>query len=80
MLIGIIVMSLSAALFKAWRRPIADEYNAPKTRITIVPGDILKETGHIVIGTNDPFDTETPKIIATSSLQGQALQVLYGAT
>lgn len=77
-LIAIIVASVSVALFKAWPRPIAEEYNAPKTRITIVPGDLLKEDGHLVIGTNDTFDTETPNIIATSSLQGQALQVLYG--
>jgi len=77
-LIAIIALSVSAALFKAWPRPIAEEYNAPKTRITIVPGDLLKEDGHLVIGTNDTFDTETPNIIATSSLQGQALQVLYG--
>lgn len=39
---------------------------------------MFAETAHLVIGTNDTFDTETPNIIAQSSLQGQALQQLYG--
>ena len=39
---------------------------------------MLAETTHLVIGTNDTFDTETPIIISRKSLQGQALQVLYG--
>jgi hypothetical protein len=77
-LLWMIAVSVTGAFYKAWPRPIAEEYNAPKTRITIVAGDLLKESGHLVIGTNDTFDTETPNIIATSSLQGQALQVLYG--
>lgn len=77
-LAGIIVLSALAAIIWSWPRPIAEDYNAPKTRISIVPGNILEETGHLVIGINDTFDTETPNIIATSSLQGQALRVLYG--
>lgn len=40
-LIAVIMASVSAALFKALPRPIAKEYNAPKTRITVVPGDLL---------------------------------------
>jgi hypothetical protein len=39
---------------------------------------MLAETAHLVIGTNDTFDTETPNIISLDSLQGQALQKLYG--
>lgn len=77
-LAAIIALSALGAMIWSWPRPIAEDYNAPKTRIRIVPGDILNESGHLVIGTNDTFDTETPNIIATNSLQGQALQVLYG--
>lgn len=40
---------------------------------------MLAEATHLVIGTNDTFDTETPNIISLGSLQGQALQVLYGS-
>lgn len=39
---------------------------------------MLAEKMHLVIGTNDTFDTETPIIISKESLQGQALNVLYG--
>jgi len=39
---------------------------------------MLAETNHIVIGTTDTFDSETPNIISLGSLQGQALQRLYG--
>jgi hypothetical protein len=77
-LIAVIVISLIGGLIWSWPRPIAQDYSAPKTRISVVKGDILAETTHVVIGTNDTFDTEPPIIIAQSSLQGQALQKLYG--
>lgn len=71
-------ISLLGGLILSWPRPITQDFTAPKTKITIVKGDILKEKGHLVIGTNDTFDTETPNIISSNSLQGQALQSLYG--
>ncbi|MYN37997.1 hypothetical protein GTP55_01290 [Duganella sp. FT109W] len=77
-LIAVIVISLVFGLKLSWPRPISQDYSAPKTKITIVEGNMLAETTHLVIGTNDTFDTETPNIIAQSSLQGQALQVLFG--
>lgn len=77
-LIGVIVVSVLIGIIKSWPTPITQDYNSPKTRISIVKGDILTESGHIVIGTNDTFDTETPHIIDVASLQGQALRRLYG--
>ena len=77
-LFAVAATSLVGGLIWSWPRPISQDYSAPKTKITIVKGNILDETTHLVIGTNDTFDTETPNIIAQSSLQGQALQVLYG--
>ena len=77
-LFSVIGASLLGGLAWSWPRPIAQDYSAPKTRITIVKGDMLAEKNHLVIGTNETFDTETPVIIAQNSLQGQALQVLYG--
>ncbi|MBC7698534.1 MAG: hypothetical protein H7Z70_09240 [Bacteroidia bacterium] len=65
-------------IFRAWPRPITQDFNSPKTKITILKGDILEESTHLVIGTNDTFDTETPNIIARNSLQGQVLDTLYG--
>lgn len=77
-LLSVIVISLVGGLIWSWPRPITQDYDAPKTKISIVKGDMLAETTHLVIGTNDTFDTETPNIISKESLQGQVLQVLYG--
>ena len=77
-LFSVIVISLIGGLIWSWPQPITQDYSTPKTRISIVKGNILAESTHLVIGTNDTFDTETPIIIAKGSLQGQALQVLYG--
>lgn len=77
-LLSVIAISLIGGLMWSWPRPITQDYTAPKTKISIVKGDMLAELMHLVIGTNDTFDTETPIIISKESLQGQALQVLYG--
>ena len=77
-LIKILGISLVWGIFKSWPRPLMQEYSAPKTKISIVKGNILDDKNHLVIGTNDTFDTETPNIIARNSLQGQALTELFG--
>jgi hypothetical protein len=77
-LITVVVISVLAGLYWSWPRPISQEYSAPKTKISIVKGNLLNEKQHLVIGTCDTFDTETPVIISKNSLQGQALDVLFG--
>lgn len=77
-LLSVIAISLIGGIIWSWPRPITEDYSAPKIKISIVKGDMLAETTHLVIGTNDTFDTETPIIISKGSLQGQVLQVLYG--
>lgn len=77
-LLAVILFSFIGGLLWSWPRPITQDYRAPKTKISIVRGDLLTETSHLVIGTNDTFDTETPVIISPQSLQGQALQRLFG--
>ena len=62
----------------SWPRPITQDYNSPKTRISVVKGDLLDEDHHLVIGACDTFDTEPPNIIAKTSLQNQALTRLFG--
>ncbi|MFV3114777.1 MULTISPECIES: macro domain-containing protein [Gordonia] len=47
-------------------------------RIEIVKGDLFVQDCNIVVGTCDTFDTLAPNIIAKSSIQGQALERLYG--
>lgn len=73
----VLCISILGGLIWSWPRPIAQDYETPKTRISVVQGDILREDTHLVIGTNDTFDTELPQIISPKSLQGQALTILY---
>lgn len=77
-LIVVIILSIIGGIIWSWPRPITQQYNSPNTRITIVKGDLLDANTHLVIGTVDTFDTETPDIISNGSLQGQALHRLYG--
>lgn len=77
-LISVVLLSLAGGLWWSWPRPISQDYDTPKTKISIIKGDLLDQSTHLVIGTVDTFDTEPPIIIATNSLQGQALQKLYG--
>jgi hypothetical protein len=74
----IIVVSLACGVWRAWPRPIRHTYTAPKTTISVLKGDLFTEDSHLVIGTCDTFDTKVPNVISPRSVQGQALQRLYG--
>jgi hypothetical protein len=77
-LVLVIIFSLFVGLFLSWPRPIEQAYSSPNTKISIIKGDILKQTTHMVIGACDTFDTAIPNIISRQSLQGQALDFLFG--
>ena len=70
--------ALLGGLLWSWPRPIMQDYNTPRTRISVVKGDLFDEDSHLVIGTCDTSDTEPPNIIARTSLQNQALERLFG--
>ena len=74
----ILVVSAIYGLVVSWPRPIEQAYSSPNTYIRVLKGDLLDEGCHLVIGTCDTFDTEPPHIIARESLQGQALDRLFG--
>jgi hypothetical protein len=76
--LGILAASFIYGLVQSWPRPIEQAYSSPNTTIRVVKGDLLEEKGHLVIGTCDTFDTFTPNVIARGSLQGQALDRLFG--
>lgn len=76
--ITIAVVSVVYGLVRAWPRPIRQEYNSPNTTIEIVKGDLFDQDCNIVVGTCDTFDTSVPNVIARGSVQGQALERLYG--
>lgn len=77
---GLMILAASLAWggWRAWPRPIRHTYTAPKTTISVLKGDLFTEEGHLVIGTCDTFDTKVPNVISPKSVQGQALQRLYG--
>ncbi len=76
--LGILTVSVGYGLVRSWPRPIEQVYSSPNMTIRVVKGDLLAETGHLVIGTCDTFDTLPPNVIARGSLQGQALDRLFG--
>lgn len=73
-----LTIAFLGSLYWSWPRPIEQTYSTPNIKISVIKGDILTEATHLVIGTNDTFDMETPIIISNGSLQGQALAILYG--
>lgn len=64
-------------VFRAWPRPIKEDFSAPKMSIRIEEGNLFDKKGNIVLGFCNTFDTEIPNIIARNSIQGQALDLLF---
>ncbi|MFI0485226.1 macro domain-containing protein [Actinomadura sp. 9N215] len=67
------------ATANVWPRTSFSRYfPTPGTTITIVVGDLFRQDGHLIIGMNDTFDTDTASVIAPHSIQGQMLDREYG--
>jgi hypothetical protein len=65
-------ISFFGALFWAWpRTAIVRKLPVTDTKISIAISDLLQQTGNIVIGCNDVFDTELGDVISVKSIQGQ---------
>jgi Domain of unknown function (DUF6430) len=73
----VVVASAVYGIYRAWPRPIEQDYSSPNTKIRLVKGDLFDQPGHLVIGMSNTFDTLTPHIIAKSSIQGQFLERIY---
>lgn len=75
---GVFLASVLYALVHAWpRSAYSRHFPVPDTEISIVVGDLFEQEGHLVIGMSDTFDTETPEIIKSRSIQGQLLSREY---
>lgn len=74
----VVAVSVGFGLLRSWPRPIERAYAKPNTAIRLIRGDLIDEPGHIVVGACDTFDTQIPNVISPQSVQGQALQRLYG--
>lgn len=77
---GLVILGVSAiyGLKLSWPLPIEQYYSSPNVTIRVVKGDIFGQSGHLVVGICDTFDTQPPNIIARDSLQAQALERLFG--
>ncbi len=78
---AIIVLVLFVAVVfgaaRAWPSPVREVYATPAITISVVPGDLLAQPGHLMIGMTDTFDTATD-IIGASSVQAQFLREFHG--
>jgi hypothetical protein len=74
----VVAVAVGFGIWQSWPRPIGREYAKPNTAIRLIRGDLLAETGHIVVGACDTFDTQTPNVISRQSVQGQVLERIYG--
>lgn len=72
----VLVLSVAFGAIRAWPRPIQKVFSTPNTKVTLIRGDLFEETGHLVIGACDTFDTASP-YIATQSVQGQFLARVF---
>lgn len=74
----VLLSLIMAVVFNFPRKSISGSLSSPNSTIEIKVGDLFDESGHLVIGTNDVFDTELGDIIKSSSVQGQFLTRIYG--
>ena len=76
MWIGAIIVSY--IFFLRRRERISTKMRCCDSEIVIRCGDLFDEECHLVIGTNDVFDTEIGEVIKESSIQGQFTREVYG--
>ena len=75
---SVIVVSTIIALFRAWPRTnFSESFANPDVRIGIKVGNLFDQSGHLVIGFCDTFDTEIGEVVSKDSMQGQFLISMY---
>jgi hypothetical protein len=75
---SVILTSAIIALFRAWPKTSFSEVFAnPDVKIGVKVGNIFDQSGHLVIGFSDTFDTEIGDVVSRDSMQGQFLVSIY---
>jgi len=70
--LGLIVFSCVVAFIWAWPKySVTRKLLASDTTIKISVGDLFDQTGNIIVGFSDAFDTDLGGLILPSSVQGQ---------
>jgi len=76
--ISLVLLSLLGTIVTRWPHTIiANKLSSPDSLIELKVGDLFDEPAHLVIGTNDVFDTELGEVIKSMSVQGQFLTRVY---
>ncbi|MEY9886546.1 hypothetical protein ABIA31_000172 [Catenulispora sp. MAP5-51] len=71
---------LAFGTFRSWpRQQVRRTFSLPDMSVSIVPGDLFEEEGHLVVGFSDTFDTCVAggAVVNPDSLQGQLLRRRY---
>jgi len=72
-----LALGIVYACIRSYPYPIEQHYSTSNTTVRLVTGDLFKQPESLVIGMADTFDTRTPHIIRTDSVQGQFLNIIY---
>lgn len=77
--VGVVIVSIAAGFWRARpRNRLTIRLPPTDVSITIAVGDVLEQTGNVVIGSNDVFDSDlADDIISPTSVQGQLLKVVF---
>jgi len=77
---SLVLVSLALAIaYRFPRGSFSGKLSSPDSVVEIKVGDLFNERGHLVIGTNDVFDTELGDVIKPTSVQGQFLTRIYNS-
>ncbi len=75
---ALVVCSGIVGIWWIWpRMTVSAKLSSPDTIVQIKVGDLFEQPGHLVVGTNDCFDTELGDVISTRSVQGQFEHRVY---
>ncbi len=75
---SVIIVSAIISIFRAWpQTSFSESFTNPDVKIGIKVGNIFDQTGHLVIGFSDTFDTEIGDVVSKDSMQGQFLVSMY---
>ncbi|MFG3021431.1 macro domain-containing protein [Streptomyces sp. NPDC048254] len=81
-LLTVVGLSLAGGILRSWpRTEVSHEFLHPGFKVSIEVGDLFEQPGHLVIGSNDVFDTDTQDdlLIVHRSVQGQFLRRVYAS-
>lgn len=76
--VSVVVISVIIGIFRAWpKTSFSESFTNPDVKIGVKVGNIFDQSGHLVIGFSDTFDTEIGDVISKDSMQGQFLVSMY---